>query len=141
VPCRDGISLNEADYSSKEQCAAGGRVLLQAVLNYDRRLAERYGKYDDFRVAARPAETRSAKAESGTRGGIVRPWSMIAGHGNKLRSFPRPASARCASFSAPAVRRSAEREGGKREPSLGHKLLGPRFRGDERVMQSRTNLL
>jgi beta-ureidopropionase / N-carbamoyl-L-amino-acid hydrolase len=42
VPCKDGISHNEAEYSSKEQCAAGAQVLLQAVLDYDRRLAERY---------------------------------------------------------------------------------------------------
>jgi N-carbamoyl-L-amino-acid hydrolase len=40
VPCKDGISHNEAEYSSKEQCAAGAQVLLQAVLNYDRKLAE-----------------------------------------------------------------------------------------------------
>ena len=44
VPCKDGISHNEAEYSSKEQCAAGAQVLLQAVLDYDRRLAERYEK-------------------------------------------------------------------------------------------------
>ena len=44
VPCRDGISHNEAEYSSKEQCAAGAQVLLQAVLDYDRQLAERYGR-------------------------------------------------------------------------------------------------
>lgn len=44
VPCRDGISHNEAEYSSKEQCAAGAQVLLQAVLEYDRRLAERHGE-------------------------------------------------------------------------------------------------
>jgi N-carbamoyl-L-amino-acid hydrolase len=44
VPCRDGISHNEAEYSSKEQCAAGAQVLLQAVLEYDRRLAERYAR-------------------------------------------------------------------------------------------------
>ena len=44
VPCRDGISHNEAEFSSKEQCAAGAQVLLQAVLDYDRRLAERDGK-------------------------------------------------------------------------------------------------
>jgi N-carbamoyl-L-amino-acid hydrolase len=43
VPCRDGISHNEMEFSSKEQCAAGAQVLLQAVLDYDRRLAERYG--------------------------------------------------------------------------------------------------
>jgi N-carbamoyl-L-amino-acid hydrolase len=42
VPCRDGISHNEAEFSSKEQCAAGAQVLLQAVLNYDRALAERH---------------------------------------------------------------------------------------------------
>ena len=44
VPCKDGISHNEAEYSSKEQCAAGAQVLLQAVLDYDRRLAARYGE-------------------------------------------------------------------------------------------------
>ena len=32
---------------SKEQCAAGAQVLLQAVLNYDRRLAERHGSRRD----------------------------------------------------------------------------------------------
>jgi N-carbamoyl-L-amino-acid hydrolase len=41
VPCRGGISHNEAEFSSKEQCAAGAQVLLQAVLEFDRRLAER----------------------------------------------------------------------------------------------------
>jgi N-carbamoyl-L-amino-acid hydrolase len=41
VPCRGGISHNEAEFSSKEQCAAGAQVLLEAVLAYDRRLAER----------------------------------------------------------------------------------------------------
>jgi beta-ureidopropionase / N-carbamoyl-L-amino-acid hydrolase len=41
VPCKEGISHNEAEYSSKEQCAAGAQVLLQAVLDYDRQLAER----------------------------------------------------------------------------------------------------
>jgi len=43
VPCKDGISHNEAEFSSREQCAAGAQVLLQAVLDYDRRLAERLG--------------------------------------------------------------------------------------------------
>ena len=42
VPCRGGISHNEAEHTSKEQCAAGAQVLLQAVLDYDRLLAERY---------------------------------------------------------------------------------------------------
>ncbi len=44
VPCRDGISHNEAEYTSKDQCAAGAQVLLRAVLAYDRKLAESYGK-------------------------------------------------------------------------------------------------
>ena len=43
VPCRDGISHNEVEFSSKEQCAKGAQVLLQAVLDYDRLLAERGG--------------------------------------------------------------------------------------------------
>ena len=43
VPCRGGISHNEAEFSSKEQCAAGAQVLLQALLDFDRRLAERGG--------------------------------------------------------------------------------------------------
>ena len=44
VPCKDGVSHNETEYSSKQQCAAGAQVLLQAVLDYDRKLAERLGK-------------------------------------------------------------------------------------------------
>ena len=40
VPCRDGISHNEIEFTSKEQCAAGAQVLLQAVLAYDQTLAE-----------------------------------------------------------------------------------------------------
>jgi N-carbamoyl-L-amino-acid hydrolase len=44
VPCKDGISHNEAEYSTKGQCAAGAQVLLQAVIDYDRQLAERFGK-------------------------------------------------------------------------------------------------
>jgi N-carbamoyl-L-amino-acid hydrolase len=43
VPCRGGISHNEAEFSSKEQCAKGAQVLLQAVLDFDRGLAERGG--------------------------------------------------------------------------------------------------
>jgi beta-ureidopropionase / N-carbamoyl-L-amino-acid hydrolase len=38
VPSRDGISHNEAEWTSQEQCAAGAQVLLNAVLEYDRRL-------------------------------------------------------------------------------------------------------
>ena len=44
VPCRGGISHNEAEFSSKEQCAKGAQVLLQAVLDYDRMLAERHAR-------------------------------------------------------------------------------------------------
>jgi N-carbamoyl-L-amino-acid hydrolase len=43
VPCKGGISHNESEFCSKEQCAAGAQVLLQAVLDYDRLLAERHG--------------------------------------------------------------------------------------------------
>jgi N-carbamoyl-L-amino-acid hydrolase len=42
VPCRDGISHNEAEFTSAEQCARGAQVLLQAVLAYDRMLAEQH---------------------------------------------------------------------------------------------------
>jgi N-carbamoyl-L-amino-acid hydrolase len=44
VPCRGGVSHNEAEFTSKEQCAAGAQVLLQAVLDYDRTLAERHAR-------------------------------------------------------------------------------------------------
>jgi N-carbamoyl-L-amino-acid hydrolase len=39
VPCRDGISHNEAESSTPEQCSKGAQVLLQAVLDYDAKLA------------------------------------------------------------------------------------------------------
>jgi beta-ureidopropionase / N-carbamoyl-L-amino-acid hydrolase len=39
VPCRGGISHNEAEATSFDECAAGAQVLLNAVLEYDRRLA------------------------------------------------------------------------------------------------------
>jgi N-carbamoyl-L-amino-acid hydrolase len=38
VPSRGGISHNEAEWTTQEQCAAGAQVLLNAVLEYDRRL-------------------------------------------------------------------------------------------------------
>ena len=41
VPCRGGISHNEAEFASQEACAAGAQVLLQAVLDYDRWLSEK----------------------------------------------------------------------------------------------------
>jgi N-carbamoyl-L-amino-acid hydrolase len=43
VPCEGGISHNESEFTSKEQCAAGAQVLLQAVLDYDSWLAEQRG--------------------------------------------------------------------------------------------------
>ncbi len=39
VPCAGGISHNEAESSTREECAAGAQVLLNAVLEYDARLA------------------------------------------------------------------------------------------------------
>jgi N-carbamoyl-L-amino-acid hydrolase len=39
VPCLGGISHNEAESTTKEECAAGAQVLLNAVLEYDSRLA------------------------------------------------------------------------------------------------------
>ena len=39
VPCAGGISHNEAEWTSPEECAAGAQVLLNAVLDYDRRFA------------------------------------------------------------------------------------------------------
>ncbi len=41
VPCAGGISHNEAESTSFDECAAGAQVLLNAVLEYDRRLGER----------------------------------------------------------------------------------------------------
>jgi beta-ureidopropionase / N-carbamoyl-L-amino-acid hydrolase len=38
VPCLGGISHNEAESTSFDECAAGAQVLLNAVLEYDRRL-------------------------------------------------------------------------------------------------------
>jgi N-carbamoyl-L-amino-acid hydrolase len=45
VPCRGGISHNEAEFASQEACAAGAQVLLQAVLDYDRWLSEQRAPY------------------------------------------------------------------------------------------------
>jgi beta-ureidopropionase / N-carbamoyl-L-amino-acid hydrolase len=41
VPSKDGISHNEAEFTSRDDCARGAQVLLQAVLDYDRHLASR----------------------------------------------------------------------------------------------------
>jgi N-carbamoyl-L-amino-acid hydrolase len=38
VPCAGGISHNEAESTTFDECAAGAQVLLNAVLEYDRRL-------------------------------------------------------------------------------------------------------
>lgn len=35
VPCRDGLSHNEAEYASEPDCSAGCAVLLDAILAYD----------------------------------------------------------------------------------------------------------
>lgn len=40
VPCENGISHNEIENATQEDCAAGANVLLQAALAYDRKLAE-----------------------------------------------------------------------------------------------------
>jgi N-carbamoyl-L-amino-acid hydrolase len=58
VPSRGGISHNEAEWTSQEHCAAGAQVLLNAVLEYDRRLESR------DRAGARAAE-RGRHATSG----------------------------------------------------------------------------
>ena len=39
VPCLGGLSHNEAESTTFEECAAGAQVLLNAVLEYDRRFA------------------------------------------------------------------------------------------------------
>jgi N-carbamoyl-L-amino-acid hydrolase len=39
VPCLGGISHNEAESTTLEECGAGSQVLLNAVLAYDRTLA------------------------------------------------------------------------------------------------------
>ena len=40
IPCKDGISHNEAESATQEDVAAGANVLLHAVLATDRALAE-----------------------------------------------------------------------------------------------------
>lgn len=40
VPCAGGLSHNPAESTRPEECAAGAQVLLEAVLDYDRRMAE-----------------------------------------------------------------------------------------------------
>ena len=39
VPCAGGLSHNEAESTTFDECAAGAQVLLNAVLEYDRRFA------------------------------------------------------------------------------------------------------
>jgi N-carbamoyl-L-amino-acid hydrolase len=39
VPCAGGISHNEGESTSFDECAAGAQVLLNAVLEFDRRLS------------------------------------------------------------------------------------------------------
>jgi N-carbamoyl-L-amino-acid hydrolase len=38
VPCEGGLSHNEAESTTLEECASGAQVLLNAVLEYDRRV-------------------------------------------------------------------------------------------------------
>ncbi|MDQ0314519.1 Zn-dependent hydrolase [Amorphus orientalis] len=38
IPCREGLSHNEAESCTLEECAAGAQTLLDAVLIYDRRI-------------------------------------------------------------------------------------------------------
>lgn len=40
VPCAGGLSHNPAESTRPEECAAGAQVLLNAVLDYDRRMAD-----------------------------------------------------------------------------------------------------
>ncbi|MDF2810139.1 MAG: Zn-dependent hydrolase [Microvirga sp.] len=40
VPCAGGLSHNEEEDASFEDCKAGAQVLLQAVLDYDRRFGD-----------------------------------------------------------------------------------------------------
>jgi N-carbamoyl-L-amino-acid hydrolase len=40
VPCAGGLSHNEAESTSFDECAAGAQVLLNAVLEYDQRFAQ-----------------------------------------------------------------------------------------------------
>ncbi|BDX04136.1 MAG: Zn-dependent hydrolase [Marinomonas sp.] len=44
TPCLNGISHNEAEYSSPEECAAGANVLLHAMLEASERIAKEHQK-------------------------------------------------------------------------------------------------
>jgi N-carbamoyl-L-amino-acid hydrolase len=41
VPCKDGLSHNEAESATRADCAAGAQVLLEAALAYDAKLGGR----------------------------------------------------------------------------------------------------
>jgi N-carbamoyl-L-amino-acid hydrolase len=45
VPCAGGISHNEAESTTLDECAAGAQVLLNAVLEFDRGLG-RYARHE-----------------------------------------------------------------------------------------------
>src|SRR5665213_1754028 len=75
--------------------------------------------------------TERSKNERRRRGGCGIGLGPIIVGAFFLRSSPRPAYARTASFGGFAVRRSAEREGGKRGPSTLQRL-DARVRGHER---------
>jgi N-carbamoyl-L-amino-acid hydrolase len=40
VPCAGGLSHNEAESTSFEECSAGAQVLLNAVMEYDQRFSD-----------------------------------------------------------------------------------------------------
>jgi N-carbamoyl-L-amino-acid hydrolase len=42
TPCLNGISHNEAEYSSPEECAAGANVLLHTMLEASNRIAKEH---------------------------------------------------------------------------------------------------
>ena len=44
TPCLNGISHNEAEYSSPQECAAGANVLLHTMLAASERIAQQHGK-------------------------------------------------------------------------------------------------
>ncbi len=53
VPCAGGISHNEAESTSLEECAAGAQVLLNAVLEYDQDAGGGEGRWQVFQTLAR----------------------------------------------------------------------------------------
>jgi hydantoinase/carbamoylase family amidase len=46
IPCRDGVSHNPREYSTREDCALGAQVLMQSVLRYDKLRARKQSHFD-----------------------------------------------------------------------------------------------